>query len=124
MKPQLEKTKEISKIGEPIGLEKGNELINNNFSTGQTSSYSYIIGRTIIEKILSQPKCEGIKFFEAINEFNEKTLVFMGVDHDGNEIIKYALIHKSGEYQLHDGIVADRIKTIPFENDEEYWNFD
>ncbi|WP_315817568.1 hypothetical protein [Paraflavitalea speifideaquila] len=55
-------------IGEEIGLELGTELINNYREANPTDTSNYIVGRNIIEKILAQPGCEGIHFYNAINE--------------------------------------------------------
>lgn len=71
---------------------------------------SQFIGKNIIEKILSQPGCIGIKLFNALNENNQKTFVITGVDTNGNPILEYAIVNPLGEIRTSEGIVADRIE--------------
>jgi hypothetical protein len=40
-------------------------------------------GRDILTKILEQPDCMGIRFYYAINEEGQKTLVLVGADAKG-----------------------------------------
>lgn len=124
MKSQQNTKVNISEIGQNIGLDKGQEFIFNSMNSGNTNNLSYIIGKEIIEKILTQPGCVGIKLYDAINELNEKTLVFLGIDAEGKEIIKYSSVNTHGEYNSQPAIIADRIKTIPFDTEEEWWILD
>ena len=45
-------------------------------------------GGKIIEEILAQPGCVGIRFFDAINETGVKTLVYAGIDAKGKNILE------------------------------------
>ena len=51
-------------------------------------SHSYIIGKNAIDMILAQPGCVGIRFFDALNEEGNKTLVYVGIDSKGKSIIE------------------------------------
>jgi hypothetical protein len=95
-------------IGEEIGLELGTELINNYREANPTDTSNYIVGRNIIEKILAQPGCEGIHFYNAINEAGKKTLVYVGIDKDGNNIFEYSVVNNDGKITNEAGVVGDR----------------
>ena len=51
-------------------------------------------------------------------------MVFLGIDAEGKEIIKYSYINTQGEYNSQPAIIADRIKTIPLDIEEEWWILD
>ena len=72
-----------------------------------------MIGREIIEKILAQPGCAGLSIHPAYNEENVSTLVFAGVDTDGQQILKYSVIGQNGNIEIKDGLIVDHITTIP-----------
>jgi len=52
-----------------------------------------------IQELLSQPGCVGMRMYFAINEDNEKTLVLVGTDEDGND--------------LYNGLILDKVKLCP-----------
>ncbi len=72
-------------IGEEIGLELGAKMISSYQNSNPSDVNSYFIGRNIIGQILKQPGCAGIKFYNAYNEAGEKTLVYVGVNDQGND---------------------------------------
>ena len=125
-------TKAIATIGEEIGLELGTQMVKGYQKANPSDVHSYLIGRDIIDQILAQPGCVGIKFFNALNEQGEKTLVYLGVDKTGNSIVKFTVISENGRLESEKGIVADRIKTgdrtsrpSTFDGDEaEWWSAD
>lgn len=96
-------------VGEHIGYELGAKMVKDYYDTYQEFG-SQFIGKNIIEKILSQPGCIGIKLFNALNENNQKTFVITGVDTNGNPILEYAIVNPLGEIRTSEGIVADRIE--------------
>ena len=102
------KTKPVAQIGEEIGLELGNQMVKAFAVANPNEVQSYIIGRNIIDQILAQPGCVGIKFFNAINEKGEKTLVYLGIDQFGKTIVRYSSVNKVGSIQTQNAIVADR----------------
>jgi hypothetical protein len=95
-------------IGEEIGYELGTELITKYHQANPSDTSNYIVGRNIIEKILAQPGCDGIHFYNAINEAGNKTLVYVGVDKNGNNIFEYTVVNAAGTITSEDGIVGDR----------------
>jgi len=105
------KTKPVAQIGEEIGLELGNQMVKAFAVANPNDVQSYIIGRNIIDQILAQPGCVGIKFYCAINEKGEKTFVYVGLDLNGKAILQFSAVNNVGTLQIEKGIVADRIGT-------------
>ena len=124
MNTTISTSKNISSIGEHIGLEEGKSMITSHVISHPETSNSYLIGREIIEKILQQPNCSGIKFYDAISEQGKKTLVLVGIDNEGNAILKYSIINSSGSIDNKHAIVADRIKTGNINEDQDWWLVD
>src|SRR5690606_3762899 len=98
----------VSLIGEEIGLELGQKFIQD-FQTANQVAYHFTVGRQIIDQILAQPGCEGIRMYQAYNEAGEETLVYMGINAEGEEIIEYSCINTEGILEFQKGIVADRL---------------
>lgn len=95
-------------IGEEVGYELGTEFIANYRNANPNDKVSYGIGRNIIEKILAQPGCEGIRFYNAINEFGKKTLVYVGIDKNGKNIFEFTAVNNEGTITNEEGVVGDR----------------
>ena len=71
---QTELTKRtVAQVGEEITHELGAQMITDYQAANPTDVKSYQIGRNIIDEILAQPGCAGIKFYNAYNESEEKT---------------------------------------------------
>lgn len=121
--------KPIAAVGEEIGLDLGNRMVNDYMSANPTDVHFYEIGRNILDQILAQPGCEGIKFYNAFNEMGEKTLVYVGLNKDGKAILELTCINNMGVLESNNGIVADRIKTgggnpgPSINTDSEDWNW-
>ena len=128
---QTKLSTKVASIGEEIGLELGTQMVKGYQKANPSDVHSYLIGREIIDQILAQPGCVGIKFYNAYNEMGKKTLVYVGVDQNGDSIIEYKTVNSIGKLDTAKGIVADRVKerTVPMPRpsiaeDEEYWAFD
>jgi hypothetical protein len=107
---QTELTKRaVAQIGEAIPHELGAKMICDYRNANPSDVIGYQIGRNIIEQILSQPDCAGIRFFNAYNETGDKTLVYTGIDQYGKTLIKYSVITEDGNFNSTPAIVADRI---------------
>jgi hypothetical protein len=122
-------TKAIATIGEEIGLELGTQMVKGYQKANPSDVHSYLIGRDIIDQILAQPGCVGIKFFNALNEHGKKTLVYLGVDKNGDAILEISVVNTAGVLESEKGIVADRIrerngKPSTFDEDSEWWTAD
>ena len=75
----------------------------------------------IIDQILAQPGCAGMRFYNAYNEIGEKTLVYTGVDEFGKAIVEYTIVTNEGDFDTQKAIVADRINNAEL---EEFINWD
>ncbi|HPH22695.1 MAG TPA: hypothetical protein PLW32_02340, partial [Chitinophagaceae bacterium] len=71
-------------VGEDIGYELGAKMIKNWFDQNPDDVLASFTGREIIEKILAQPGCTGLRLFNAINDLGVKQLVLVGADINGN----------------------------------------
>lgn len=103
--------KPVSAIGEEIGYELGVQMISDYRAANPTDVQFYEIGRNILDQILAQPGCAGIRFYNAYNEMGQKTLVYVGLNSEGNAILTYTSVSNTGALEANKGIVADRIKV-------------
>lgn len=109
--PENELSAFSAKVGEHIGAEAGAKMVKTYFDAHPDQAYGHFVGREIIEKILDQPGCAGLGIYPAYNDARVRQLVFVGVDGEGNEILKYSVIGDNGTIQVQDGLVVDRIIT-------------
>ncbi len=116
MQNELITKRPMAEIGEEVGYQLGTEFISNYRNANPNETLSYVIGKNIIEKILAQPGCEGIHFYNAINEYGKKTLVYVGIDKDGKNIFEYTAVNNEGNITNEGGIVGDRT-----DGDGESW---
>lgn len=111
MQTELLTKRNIATIGEEITHELGAELVNNYRNAHPNDVKGYIIGKEILNLILAQPGCAGIEFYNAINEVGQKTLVYVGLDQNGKQLVNYSVVTTDAKIQQEKGIVADR--SIP-----------
>ncbi|MBW7951345.1 MAG: hypothetical protein H3C56_01965 [Chitinophagaceae bacterium] len=100
-------------VGEDIGYELGSKMIHRWFKENPDDVLASFAGRNIIESILAQPGCTGIRIFNAINDLGIKNVVLVGADKEGANILNYTTIGDNGEITKHKGIVADRVTCCP-----------
>ena len=103
----------LSQVGEAIDKELGAKMVKNFNDSFPTEVKSYYIGREIIQQILDQPNCVGIRFYNALNEVGSKTLVYVGIDENNEILNKVTSVNISGDIVRKEGIVADRVRTEP-----------
>lgn len=99
---------EVASIGEAIDHELGKKLITLYQTTFPETFGAVLIGRNILDQILAQPGCVGIRFINAINEDGQKTLVYVGVDAEGKDILTSVVVERNGAISKVPAIVADR----------------
>jgi hypothetical protein len=109
----IEKERISASSGENIGVELGAKFIKD-YCDKYNEAGAHFVGRNIIEEILAQPGCIGIKIFKALNEKGEKTYVLTGVDQQGVEMLEITTVSPDGSVRTKEGIVADR-------NDIDAW---
>ncbi|MEJ7766178.1 MAG: hypothetical protein WKF89_00095 [Chitinophagaceae bacterium] len=95
-------------VGEEISHELGAKMVKDFQDANPQEITANDIGRNIIDSILAQPGCAGIRFYNAINEMGRKTLVYVGIDHHEQIITEYVTVNTSGQLTTQKGIVADR----------------
>jgi hypothetical protein len=99
---------DVANIGEAIDRKLAFQMIQTSKETYPDSFKGVIIGSNIIEHILAQPGCVGIHFYDAINEFGQKTLVYVGVDAAGKDMLEHVVVDQNGAISVVSSIVADR----------------
>ena len=109
----------LTTIGEEISHELGAKMVKDFQDANPNDVAANYIGRNILEQILAQPDCVGIRFYNAINEMGRKTLVYVGIDANENIISEYVGVNAAGELVKEKGIVADRSKP-PTDSDLEW----
>lgn len=102
------KTKNLSEVGESIGLAEGKKLVDAFKQANPDATLGYYIGRNILDQIMAQPGCVGINFRKCLTETNQEHLVYTAVDAEGKDILEYSVVTKTGDVVKEKGIVADR----------------
>lgn len=102
-------TKSLADVGADIGLKEGKRLVQNFRTAHPDATPGYFIGRNIMDQILSQPGCVGIRFRKCLSDNNEEHLVYTGVDAEGKDILQFSVVTNTGDLEKYDGIVADKV---------------
>jgi hypothetical protein len=127
MQTELLTKRNIATIGEEITQGLGAQMVNDYGKAHPTDVRSYVIGKEILNQILAQPGCAGIQFYNAINELGQKTLVYVGLDQNGKQLVNYSVVTADANIQLEKGIVADRAVPSgddPFFGDDGWFIID
>ena len=116
--------KDLKTVGEAISHGLGAQMVKDFQVANPTDTKSYFIGRNVIDQILAQPGCAGIRFYNAYNEKGEKTLVYLGVDEAGKSIVKYTVVSTTGQLVNCDATMGDRTNNGSDDNIfEQFWEF-
>lgn len=107
MQKELTTKKDYAAIGGEISHEMGNDMIKAYETAFPDASTGFMLGRNIIEKILAQPGCVGIRFHYALNDKGQKTVVYIGMDASGNDLLQHTMVTENGVIKSEDAIVAD-----------------
>lgn len=99
-------------VGKDIGYELGAKMIKSHYDQHPDDVMAHFMGRNIIEKLLAQPGCIGIRTFHGLNDLGIRQLVLVGVDKNGNNILEFTTT-ENGKTTKHKGIVADAAKACP-----------
>jgi hypothetical protein len=108
MQNVLTQTKEVSKIGENIGIEAAEEMVKRFFDVHPNQSYGNVMGKEIIEKILAQPGCEGISILPGYDKEGNRHVVLTGVDANFKPILNLNVINVTGRLSTESGLVANQ----------------
>src|ERR1700679_582651 len=109
LQKELLTQKDYAAIGEEISHELGADFVQGYRQAHPGELVGYTLGRNIIEKILAQPGCAGMNFYYGLNEEGQKTLVYVGIDAEGKDLVKRAIVMENGALSEDLGIIADRI---------------
>jgi hypothetical protein len=109
---ELTTKKDYAAIGGEISHEKANDWIKAYENTRPEGPTGYMLGRCIIEKILAQPGCTGIRFHYALNDAGQKTLVYIGMDADGKDLLQLSMVTETGAIVNEAAITADWITIV------------
>ena len=121
---QTKQTEFTASVGVEIGLELGARFISAYRNANPSDVTSYYVGRNILEQVLAQPGCVGMRFYNAYNEIGEKTLVYVGVTAEGADMLTVTTVNTQGQLDAQKGIVADRVKTEPgITTEGNWWEF-
>jgi hypothetical protein len=85
--------------GEQISLQEGAELNQNYRNANPNKRIGHLMGEEIINQILAQPGCKGIRFYYGLDSNGKKEIVLVGTDANGNDMVT--------------GIIADKAKPCP-----------
>jgi hypothetical protein len=106
--------KDFATLGGEISHQKGNDFIKAYETAFPEGERGFMLGRNILEKILAQPGCTGIRFHHAFNQEGQKTLVYVGMDANGNDLLKHTMVTETGAILSQDAIVADWAFAFPW----------
>jgi hypothetical protein len=115
-------TKCTADVGAEIGLELGAQYVSTYRNAHPTDVLAYYVGRNILEQVLAQPGCVGMHFYNAYNEQGEKTLVYVGVNAAGADMLSVTAVNTKGQLDVQKGIVADK-SIIRGDEDAKWWEF-
>jgi hypothetical protein len=98
----------LAAVGEDIGPELGAKMVKDYQDLYPNENPWVFSGKEILQRILNQPDCQGIRFYHALDEFGRKTLVSVGINSQEEIISEFTTININGEFVKEKGIVADR----------------
>ena len=62
---------------------------------GKDTPHGGFFGRDVLERILAQPGCVGVRFYHARHEKGHDTLVLLGVTSDGSDLASGAIAEEA-----------------------------
>jgi hypothetical protein len=113
LQKELLTKRDYAAIGEEISHEMAADFIKAFDQESPNEIKCFTMGKTILEQILAQPGCAGMRFYNGINELGQKTLVYVGIDADGKDLVKKIVVLGNGELTSERAIIADRNDNVP-----------
>lgn len=83
------------KEGEEFPLETAAEWTANYRKSNPNGIHAHFFGKEIIEKILFQPDCVGIRCYYALDENGTQQMILVGVKQDENDLFNGVIAEKS-----------------------------
>ena len=106
---ELTAKKDYAAVGEEISHETATDFVKAFAKAHPEENNGYHLGRNIIEQILAQPGCVGMNFYYGLNKEGQKTLVYMGMDSEGNPLIERTVVMNNGIIMSEEAVIADSI---------------
>jgi hypothetical protein len=122
-------TQKLEDAGTDIGPELGSKMVKD-FQDAYPNEIPWnFCGKLLLQKVLDQPDCQGIRFYHALDEIGRKTLVSVGINSNGEIISEYSVINDNGSIVRKQGVVAERYikpggtKSTTTTTVSEWWSF-
>jgi len=96
-----------AEVGEAIDHDLAAKMVKDFQDAYPNHQECFSIGREIIEKILAQPGCQGLRLYNGMDEDGNVSLVYVGADSKGNPIREFTVVQPEGKLERVNGIVAD-----------------
>jgi hypothetical protein len=91
MQKELQLKTDYAAVGEEITPALAASFVKSFVEAHPEEIPAFHIGRNIIDQILAQPGCCGMRFYNGINEMGRKTLVYVAIDKDGKDLSKMVI---------------------------------
>jgi hypothetical protein len=114
LQKELLTQKDFATLGGEISHETGNDFIKAYETAFPEDPKGFMLGRNILEKILAQPGCTGIRFHHALNHAGQKTFVYIGMDANGNDLLRHTMVTENGVIMSEEAVVADYAFLFPW----------
>ena len=108
MQTELQIKKNYAEVGEIISQELAEKFVTDYQETFSPANDFFVVGKNVMMQILSQPGCAGMRFYKALNEFGQETLVYLGIDANGNKLTEYSVVNENGSLTSVTALVGDR----------------
>lgn len=107
----------IENVGGPIELETVKKWTQNYRKMNDKDTRSHLFGRKVIEKLLAQKDCAGIRIHYCIDDRGKKQLVLSGVGHNGQDQLPHEKIRLEVDAAAH----ALRFESQGYELVDQSW---
>ena len=97
-----------AEVGEAISHQLAEKMVKDYNDLHPSEQYCFTVGKNILEQVLAQPGCKGLRIYKAINEEGNETLVYAGIDIKGNTIFECSGVNKDGQLGRVEGLIGDR----------------
>src|ERR1700733_10557579 len=87
----------FANVGEEISHELAAKMVKNYQDVNPNDNNAFHIGKNIINQVLAQPGCVGMRFYNAIDENGKRTLVYAGLDEKGATIFEITAVNAEGK---------------------------
>jgi hypothetical protein len=111
-KETMVKKLNYAQVGEAISHQLAEKMVKDYNDAHPTEQYCFNVGRNIIEQILQQPGCVGLRLFKAINEEGKETIVYAGINVNGDPIVEYSAVNGDGQLGKVEALIGDRLSGV------------